>query len=79
MGTTPIEVLYPKVSLMKKDRLSNGKIMQRLRRNIGKAIEDYQMICQNDRVMVCLSGGKDSFTLIKFLTELQKKHRYDSR
>ena len=44
MDTTPVEVLYPKVSLMKKDRLSNGKIMQRLRRNIGKAIEDYQMI-----------------------------------
>ena len=35
------------------------KIMQKLRRNIGKAIEDYQMICNKDRVMVCLSGGKD--------------------
>jgi len=73
METTSEKVLYPKVSLMKKERLSNGKIMQRLRRNIGKAIEDYQMICQNDRVMVCLSGGKDSFTLLKLLTALQKK------
>ena len=46
--------------------------MQKLRRNIGKAIEDYQMICNKDRVMVCLSG-KDSFTLLKLLTELQIK------
>lgn len=44
METTSEKTLCPRLILLKKDRLSNGKIMQRLRRNIGKAIEDYQMI-----------------------------------
>lgn len=49
-----------------------GKRQQRLRRLTGQAIADYQMIEAGDRVMVCLSGGKDSYTLLEMLIALQK-------
>ena len=44
-----------------------------LRRQVGQAIADYGMIEAGDRVMVCLSGGKDSYTLLDMLLQLQKK------
>jgi tRNA 2-thiocytidine biosynthesis protein TtcA len=50
-----------------------GKLAKRLRRQVGEAIADYNMIEQGDRVMVCLSGGKDSHALLDLLVSLKEK------
>lgn len=48
-------------------------IEKKLSHYVGKAIADYNMIQKEDRVMVCLSGGKDSWTLLHLLHRLQKR------
>jgi tRNA 2-thiocytidine biosynthesis protein TtcA len=58
-------------SLDKKLRTEFNKLQKRLRRLVGTAITDYNMIEEGDKVMVCLSGGKDSYTMLEILLNLQ--------
>ena len=54
-----------------------NKLRKRLRRQVGSAIADYNMIELGDRVMVCLSGGKDSYTMLDILVHLQRSAPID--
>jgi tRNA 2-thiocytidine biosynthesis protein TtcA len=56
----------------RKQKLRFNKLQKRLRREVGQAIEAFNLIEEGDRVMVCLSGGKDSFTMLDILMSLQK-------
>ncbi|MGQ0658636.1 MAG: tRNA 2-thiocytidine(32) synthetase TtcA [Chromatiales bacterium] len=60
-------------ALARKQQSESDKLAKRLRRHAGRAIEDFNMIEQGDRVTVCLSGGKDSYTLLDVLLALQRK------
>ncbi|KZN45203.1 tRNA 2-thiocytidine(32) synthetase TtcA [Pseudoalteromonas luteoviolacea] len=56
----------------RKEILEFNKLQKKLRRNVGNAIKDYNMIEEGDVVMACISGGKDSFAMLDILLNLQK-------
>ncbi len=57
----------------RKARFEAAKLAKRLRRQVGEAIADFKLIEDGDRVMVCLSGGKDSYGLLDILLALKEK------
>ena len=61
----------PVLDLDRKDKLEYNKLRKRLRRNVGNAIADYNMIEEGDRIMVCVSGGKDSYGMLDILINLR--------
>ncbi|HDY81678.1 MAG TPA: tRNA 2-thiocytidine(32) synthetase TtcA [Halieaceae bacterium] len=63
--------------LSRKERTEFNKLQKRLRRNVGNALSDYNMIEHGDKVMVCLSGGKDSYGMLDILINLRSSAPVD--
>ena len=72
MSAAQSPALTHDLSLGNKARYKFNKLQKRLRRLTATAITDFNMIEDGDRVMVCLSGGKDSYTMLDLLMQLQK-------
>jgi tRNA 2-thiocytidine biosynthesis protein TtcA len=68
---------YAVPELSRKEKTEFNKLQKRLRRNVGNAIADYNMIEQGDKVMVCLSGGKDSYGMLDILINLRNSAPVD--
>ena len=59
------------------EELAFEKLTNRLRKAVWNTIADYHLIEYGDKVMVCLSGGKDSYTMLDILLHIQQTKKYD--
>ena len=71
METSVIRVM-PRSNRERRDSYESNKLVKRLRRLTGQAVVDYGMVAEGDKVMVCLSGGKDSYALLDMLMYLRE-------
>jgi tRNA 2-thiocytidine biosynthesis protein TtcA len=70
---TQVIHITPRSNRERRDHYESNKLVKRLRRQAGQAIADYGMIVEGDKVMACLSGGKDSYALLDILLHLRSR------